>query len=64
MPNGKKSSDPDRSSETRLLREIAGRLREIARAHPTAMSDKLLEVAKEFDDHADELERRLGGARQ
>lgn len=47
-----------RSSETRLLREIAQRLREIARTHPTAMSAKLLEVAQEFEQHADEIEKR------
>ena len=48
----------DRASEIRLLREIAERLREIARTHPTQMSDKLTEVAAEFDAHADELTRR------
>jgi hypothetical protein len=48
----------ERDSEIRLLREIAGRLREIARTHPTEMSDKLTEVAAEFDAHADELARR------
>lgn len=59
MPNGRKPRDTSgRASEIRLLREIAERLREMAKSHRTAMSDKLLEVAKEFDDHANELERR------
>ena len=48
----------DRASEIRLLREIAERLREIARTHPTEMSEKLTKVAAEFDAHADELVRR------
>jgi hypothetical protein len=49
---------PARASEIQLLREIAERLREIARSHPTQMSNKLTEVAAEFDTHANELERR------
>ena len=48
----------NRSGEIRLLREIAERLREIALTHPTEMSGKLQDVAKEFDEHAAELERR------
>jgi hypothetical protein len=47
-----------RREEIRLLREIAARLREIAQTHRTDMSDKLLQVAQEFDDHADKLRRR------
>lgn len=59
MPNGKTPCDAaPRTGEIRLLREIAAGLREIARNHPTAMSEKLREVAKEFDDHAAEIERR------
>lgn len=49
---------PEHASEIRLLREIAERLREIARTHPSDMSNKLTEVAAEFDTHADEIERR------
>jgi hypothetical protein len=48
----------DRASEIKLLREIGERLRNIARTHPTQMSEKLNEVAAEFDAHADQLERR------
>jgi phage host-nuclease inhibitor protein Gam len=48
----------DRTREVTLLREIAERLREIARTHPTEMSDKLTQVAAEFDAHADEIDRR------
>jgi len=48
----------DRAREINLLRDIAERLREIARTHPTEMTDKLNEVAAEFDAHADEIERR------
>ena len=48
----------ERTDEIRLLREIAARLREIARTHPTQMSDKLNAVAAEFDGHADDLTRR------
>lgn len=60
MPYGKKPGQetPERRGEIRLLREIAQRLREIAHTHRTAMSEKLVEVAKEFEDHADEMERR------
>ena len=48
----------ERTDEIRLLRDMAARLREIARTHPTQMSDKLTEVANEFDAHADDLARR------
>jgi hypothetical protein len=48
----------DRAREISLLREIAGRLREIALTHPTQISEKLNEVAAEFDAHADEIDRR------
>ena len=48
----------NRYTDVRLLRDIAKRLREIAHTHMTSMSEKVLEVADEFDRHADELERR------
>jgi hypothetical protein len=47
-----------RSNDVQLLRDMASRLREIARAHMTSMAEKVLEVADEFDRHADELEQR------
>jgi hypothetical protein len=46
------------SNDVRLLRDIAKRLREIAATYVTNMSEKVLEVADEFDQHADALERR------
>ncbi|MGH7091650.1 MAG: hypothetical protein ACREFQ_22390 [Stellaceae bacterium] len=59
MSRGQSNDAPSgRAAEIRLLRGIAERLREIARTHPTDMSEKLNEVAREFDEHADELERR------
>jgi hypothetical protein len=47
-----------RFEDVRLLRDMASRLREIARAHLTSMSEKIIEIADEFDQHADEIERR------
>ena len=47
-----------RSNDIRLLRDIAKRLREIAFTHPTQMSEKVIEVANEFERQADALEKK------
>lgn len=43
--------------EVRFLREQAGRLRQIADAHQTPMSDQLRALAQELEARANELER-------
>lgn len=47
-----------RSDDIRLLRDMAKRLREIALTDPTQMSEKVMEVAQEFEKQADALERK------
>ncbi len=47
-----------RADDIRLLRDIAKRLRDIALTNPTQMSDKVMQVAQEFEKHADELEKQ------
>jgi len=43
--------------EVQFLRDRAQRLREMAKAHRTAMSDQLRRIAAELDARADELEK-------
>jgi len=43
--------------EVRFLRERAKRLRQMAEAHQTALSDQLQMMAYELEARADELER-------
>jgi len=43
--------------EVRFLRERAQRLRQMAEAHHTALSDQLQMMAYELEARADELER-------
>ena len=43
--------------EAQFLRQRAQRLRDIAGAHRTALSNQLREIAAELDQRADQLER-------
>jgi hypothetical protein len=48
----------DRSEEVRFLREQARRFRQLADAYKTGISDKLREMAVEFETRADEIDQR------
>jgi hypothetical protein len=46
--------------EVQFLRDRAQRLREMADAHKTALSDQLRVMAAELESRADELQRNQG----
>ena len=47
----------DRHEEIRYLRDKAKQFRDIATAHKTEISPKLIEIAEELEARADALER-------
>jgi hypothetical protein len=48
----------DRSEEVRFLRDQARRFRELADTYKTGISDRLREMAVEFEARADEIDQR------
>jgi hypothetical protein len=46
----------DRSEEAQFLREQARRFRELADAYKTGISDRLREMALEFEARADDID--------
>lgn len=49
----------DRSDEARYLRQKAKQFRELARTYKTEISEKLLEIARDLETRAENLEKGL-----
>jgi hypothetical protein len=50
---------PDIRQEVGYLREKARQFRVLAQTHETGVSDRLLEIAADLEDRADQLEERV-----